>query len=96
MKTPLKIISVAIVGISLCALSTHSPFLQAQEVAPQQVAVPVVVQPVNAQYKVIDIGQIAVPKGFTPAATLEAILNEMGVQGWKVVTVSGNYVILAH
>ena len=94
MKTSLKLTVAAMALLISGALVFRSPAIQAQQPEPQQAAVPVVVNAAPTQYKVIDIGTIAVAKGRTPAATLEAILNEMGAQGWKVAATSGNYVIL--
>ena len=47
-----------------------------------------------AQYRVIDIGRVAVLKGRCPAETLEIILNAQAGEGWRVVTTSGAFIIL--
>ena len=90
LKTIVAVFAVIIVG----AIVTKSPVLQAQLAAPQQAPVPVIVNLAPQQYRVIDIGRFAVANGQTPAGTLEAILNEMGAQGWKAVTTSGTFIIL--
>jgi len=92
MKTPLKLIAVvaAVAAVVILGtLVTRSSLIQAQ-----QPAVPVVVNPTPKQYKVVDIGQIPVAPGRNSAGTLEAVLNEMGAQGWRVVATSGSFVIL--
>lgn len=94
MKTPLKLIGTVVAVIILGAIVTKSPVIQAQLAAPLQAPVPVIVNPAPKQYRVLDIGRFAVANGQTPAGTLEAILNEMGSQGWRVVATSGTFVIM--
>ena len=89
MKPPIKLITFIFALIILGALIIKSPMIQAQ-----QAPVPVVINPAPRQYRVIDISQIAVANGRTASGTLEAILNEMGAQGWRVVTTSGSLVIM--
>jgi hypothetical protein len=99
MNTPLMKYTAAVTtALVLGLLVARSPSGQAQSAAPLQVPVqnpvPVVVNPSPKQYRVIDIGRIAVAKGQTPAGTMEAILNEMGSSGWIVVATSGSFVIM--
>lgn len=49
----------------------------------------------GAKYKVIDISQISLGNGMTAAQTLEALLNNLAAQGWRVVAISGNLIILS-
>lgn len=90
MKTPIKLITAVFALIIVGAIVT----IQAQQAAPQPSPLPVIVNPAPKQYRVIDIGRINVGLGQTPVATLEAILNEMGAHGWKVVATSGSFVIM--
>ena len=48
----------------------------------------------GAKYKVIDMSQIPLGNGRTSAQMLEAMLNEMAAQGWRVVAISGSLIIL--
>ena len=76
---------------SLLAAATIAQGQQAQSLDP----VPVVIAPVQLQYKVIDLGRIAPGANMAASDTLELILNQMAAQGWKVVTSSGSFLILS-
>jgi hypothetical protein len=93
MKTFIKVIAAvfaaAVFGIIMTKTTIH-----AQSVVSQQAPLSVIVNPSPKQYRVLDIGRFAVANGQTAAGTLEAILNEMGTQGWKVVATSGTFVIM--
>jgi hypothetical protein len=47
------------------------------------------------KYKVIDISQIPLGNGMGAAQTLEALLNDLAGQGWRVVAISGSLIILS-
>ena len=49
----------------------------------------------GARYKVLDMSQVPLGKGMTSAQTLEAMLNELAAQGWRVVAISGSLIILS-
>ena len=89
MNTPIKLITIILAVIILCAVVTKAPMIQAQ-----QAPVSVVINPAPKQYRVIDLGVIPAAAGRTLAGSLEAILNEMGAQGWKLVTTTGNLVVM--
>lgn len=90
MKTPLKLIT-AVLVVSILGAAVA---IRAQQAAPQPDPVSVIVNPSPKQYRVIDIQRIIVGLGQAPVATLEAVLNQMGAQGWKVVATSGSFVIM--
>jgi hypothetical protein len=94
MNTSLKLIAATIVAIFLICVIARSPMIHAQEAVVRQAVVPVVISPTSHPYKVIDMGKVNIAVNQTPAGTLEIILNELGAQGWKVVTTSGSFVIL--
>jgi hypothetical protein len=72
----------------LSVLAFNLPAIHAQD------PVPVVITPRVNQYRVIDISKINVPAGGSSAAILESMLNELGSQGWVLVTASGSLIIL--
>ena len=78
-------------GFILLALSSLAPLSQAQQTDP----VRVVITPTQIQYRVLDLAHIAPGTNLSSAQTLEQILNELGAQGWKVVTTSGSFIILS-
>ena len=78
----------SLVAASWLLLGAQS--LPAQEQAP----VAVTISPSQKSYKVIDIGRLSVAQDHTPASTLEAVLNQLGADGWKVVATTGNFIIL--
>jgi Domain of unknown function (DUF4177) len=49
----------------------------------------------GARYKVIDISQTPLGNGMGAAQTLEALLNDLAGQGWRVVAISGSLIILS-
>ena len=85
----MKLITAVFAVIILCAVVTKAP-----EIHAQQAPVPVIINPAPKQYRVIDLGVIPAANGRTLAGSLEVILNEMGLQGWKLVTTTGNLVIM--
>jgi hypothetical protein len=88
MKTPLNWIIAAAIGLAVFFVKTSGTIAQSP------VPVPVSITPSVTAYKVIDMNQISVSPGKTPAETLEAGLNSLGSQGWKVVTTTGTLIIL--
>ncbi len=77
-------------AVSLATLFLNTSGVDAQQ--PEPVAI--VVSPSATQYRVIDMSQIGLAQGLSTAATLEAVLNKLGAQGWKVITVTGSLIIL--
>ena len=94
MKSLLKLIATSLTAAVLLSAIAKTPRIHAQEPVAQQAVMPVVISATVHPYKVIDMGKVAVGGNLTSAQTLEAILNEFGAQGWRVVTTSGSFVIL--
>ncbi len=84
----------AVFVAAVFGIVTTKSAINAQSLVSQQPPLSVVVNPSPKQYRVLDIGRFAVANGQTAAGTLEAILNEMGTLGWKVVATSGTFVIM--
>ena len=80
-----------ILAIGLVAFFFDTPIIKAQDAAPA----PVVVVPTAATYTVLDITRINLGRNQDPAQTLEAILNELAAEGWRVVTTAGSFIILS-
>lgn len=76
--------------LTIICLGLLVPSIQAQNNAP----VPVVITPTQVQYKVIDLAQLSLPINTSQATALESLLNELGAQGWRLVTATGTLIIL--
>lgn len=94
MKTPLKLIVALSAVIFLGAIAINIPEIRAQAANSPQSPVPVVVSPTPKQYKVIDITRLPSGNSQALAGNIEKGLNDMGAQGWDLVTASGSYLIL--
>ena len=76
---------------SLLALLLFTPAGNAQQQGP----VPVVITSRQIQYKVVDMSQIIMAGNQSAAGTLETLLNQLGSQGWKVVSTYGSLLIFS-
>ena len=94
MKTPMKITSAILAVIVFGACIVNLPVIPAQSANAQTVPVPVIVNPVPKQYRVIDISRLPTYNAQNLAESFEKGLNDMGNQGWILVAVSGSYLIM--
>ncbi len=91
MKPPLKLFIAITVAICLTLVVAKITALQAQVAESPQSPVPVVVNPAPKQYRVVDVTRVST---LNPRQALEQGLNEMGSQGWVLVTATDNYLIM--
>jgi|GEM_PF-3339436 len=89
MKTKTTCFNAVLAG--LLALLLFTPAGNAQQPGP----VPVVITSRGLQYKVVDMSQIIMSGNQSAAGTLETLLNNLGAQGWKVVSTYGSLLILS-
>ena len=94
MKTPMKITGALLVLVMVGAFIINLPVIQAQLADFQKGPVPVIVNPAPKQYRVIDISRLSSNNSTSLAGTIENGLNDLGNQGWTLVSVSGSYLIM--